>query len=495
MGKMEDSVSANGRQKLVTVHGGSDAVVIDAGDQPLTPFGRIFKRWDTIIYCMIFLKNEVDEDVLKEEFTQAILHHPRFCSVLVRDKKGKEFWRKTKLDIDKHIVVKELSPDEAKDESFPNKFLADLIFGCPLDEQKPLWDVHAFRVNLKDVSGCFIIRVHHALGDGISLLSFALARCRGVAEPDRPLVLPNPIKFDTLGNKSRVFGFLILLWKLILFAWYTLIDVIYFSSRIIWLQDSKMPIKGHAGVEFWPKKLATANFKIQDMSIVKDAVNGTINDVLVSIVSTGFRRYLEMKCPEMEKKGSIEKLRLSGLCMVNTRMATGTQELSKMLKGDPSARWGNDMGFVLLRLCLKKFEDPLDSVRQAKAMIERKKLSLEAIFTYAFAAFVMKFIGPKAASAIDYRALANTTFVLSNVRGPSEEIMFAGNPLSFISATTSGLPQAVTLHMVSYMGKAFLQVLVARDVIPDPEVLAQCFEDSLKELKDAVTIKGAVDRV
>ncbi|GLJ12923.1 hypothetical protein SUGI_0200600 [Cryptomeria japonica] len=493
---MGDSDSGNRKQKnIIAIHGGSDDdAVIDVGDQPVTPFGRIFRRWDTVIYSMIFLKNEVDEDVLRAEFTQAILFNYRFCSVLVKDKKGKEFWQKTEIEIEKHIIVSELSPEDAKDESYPNKFLADLIFKCPLDEQRPLWDVHAFRVNLKDARGVFIIRVHHALGDGISLLSFALSRCRRVAEPDIPLVLPNPIRFptDTRVHKFKVFHFIFLLWKLILFAWNTFIDVMYFALRIIWLQDSKMPVKGYAGVELWPKKLATAVFTISDMGVVKDAVNGTINDVLVTVISSGFRRYLEMKCPEMERKGLIEKLRLSGLCMVNTRMATGNQELSKLLKGDPTARWGNNMGFILLRLCLKKFKDPLDSVRLTKAMLERKKTSLEAIFTYAFAALVMKLMGTKAAACIDYRALANTTFTMSNVRGPSDEIMFAGNPLSFISATCSGLPQSITLHMVSYMGKAYLQVLVARDVIPDPEVLARCFEDSLKELKDAATMKTGV---
>lgn len=494
---MGECDSGNRKQKnIIAIHGGRDDhdAVIDMGDQPVTPFGRIFRIWDTIIYSMVFLNNEVDEDVLRAEFTKAILINSRFCSVLVRDKRGKEYWHKTEIDIEKHITVTELSPEEAEDESYPNRYLADLVFKCPLDEQRPLWDVHAFRMNLKDAKAVFVIRVHHALGDGMSLLSFCLARCRRVAEPDVPLVLPNPIKFPTgtSAHKFKVFRFLSLLWTLILFAWNTFIDVMYFASRIIWLQDSKMPVKGYAGVELWPKKLATAVFTINDMSVVKDAVNGTINDVLISVISSGFRRYLELKCPEMERKGLIEKLRLSGLSMVNTRMATGPQDLSKLLKGDPTARWGNNMGFILLRLCLKKFKDPLDSVRHAKAMVERKKTSLEAIFTYAFAAFVMKLMGTKAAACLDYRALANTTFTLSNVRGPSDEIMFAGNPLSFISATCSGLPQAITLHMVSYMGKACLQILVARDVIPDPELLAKCFEDSLKELKDAATMKAVV---
>lgn len=41
------------------------------------------------------------------------------------------------------------------------------------------------------------------------------------------------------------------------------------------------------------------------------------------------------------------------------------------------------------------------------------------------------------------------------------------------------------MHMVSYAGVADMQILVAKDVIPDPKVLAKCFEDALLELKAA----------
>lgn len=44
--------------------------------------------------------------------------------------------------------------------------------------------------------------------------------------------------------------------------------------------------------------------------------------------------------------------------------------------------------------------------------------------------------------------------------------------------------QAITMHMVSYAGKADMQILVAKDLIPDPEKLARCFEDALREMKE-----------
>ena len=41
------------------------------------------------------------------------------------------------------------------------------------------------------------------------------------------------------------------------------------------------------------------------------------------------------------------------------------------------------------------------------------------------------------------------------------------------------------MHMMSYAGKADMQILVAKDLIPQPEILAKCFEDALLEMKEA----------
>jgi len=47
--------------------------------------------------------------------------------------------------------------------------------------------------------------------------------------------------------------------------------------------------------------------------------------------------------------------------------------------------------------------------------------------------------------------------------------------------------QALTLHMVSYAGRADMQIQVAKDIIPDPEFLAKCFEGALLEMKAAAS--------
>ena len=71
--------------------------------------------------------------------------------------------------------------------------------------------------------------------------------------------------------------------------------------------------------------------------------------------------------------------------------------------------------------------------------------------------------------------------------GPQEEIMFADNPITYIRVTSTSLSHAITMHMVSYNGRADMQILVAKDIVSEPQLLAKCFQDSLLEMKDAAS--------
>lgn len=42
------------------------------------------------------------------------------------------------------------------------------------------------------------------------------------------------------------------------------------------------------------------------------------------------------------------------------------------------------------------------------------------------------------------------------------------------------------MHMVSYAGVADLQILVAKEIIPNPKLLATCFEQALLQMKGSV---------
>ncbi|KAL6531788.1 hypothetical protein OROMI_028151 [Orobanche minor] len=450
-------------------------------DQPLTPSGRLFlqPKFDQIINAAIAVEFPFDVDAFTAEVRSSImLRHPRFCSLMVRDPCGREHWRKTQVDVDRHVIVRSqpLSHDHSiSNEDAVNDFIADLSVSSPLPTDRPLWEIHLLLAHKTAV-----FRVHHALGDGISLMSMLLSCCRRADDPDRTPTIGGVGSASAAPRRSWS------LWTLVTAVWLTLVYVLEFVLRTLWLGDKTTNLSGGYGVELWPRRLATARFRLDDMKIVKRVVAGaTINDVLFGIISCGLSRYLDIKSPKGNKQALPEGLKITGVAMVNLRPQAGLQDMSMLMDSNSKTQWGNKFGMLLLPVYYHRGDsDPIQFVKRAKAMIDKKKLSLEAIFSYRVGDLTMSLLGAKLACILNYRILCNTTFTMSNIIGPREEITMAGNPVKHIRVTSSSLPHAITMHMVSYSGMADLQILVAKDIIPDPKVLAKCFEDALFEMKE-----------
>ncbi|KAK6121409.1 hypothetical protein DH2020_044850 [Rehmannia glutinosa] len=406
-------------------------------DQPLTPAGRLFLQpgMDQVINCAIAVDSPLDVDAIKAEVRSSImLKHPRFCSLMVRDSCGREHWRKTQVDVDRHVIVRhhplsDLDPS-ISDEDAVNDFIADLSVSSPLPTDKPLWEIH-----LLTAHKTLVFRVHHALGDGISLMSMLLSCCRRADDPAQRPTIGGVGSASAAPNRRR--------WSvlaLVKVVWFTLIYVLEFVLRVLWLKDKTTAVSGGDGVELWPRRLASARFRLDDMKIVKRVVaDATINDVLFGIISCGLSRYLDIRSPKGKDHALPEGLRMTGVAMVNLRSQAGLQDMSKLMNSNSGSQWGNKFGMLLLPVYYHRGgSDPIQFVKRAKAMIDKKKLSLEAPFSYKIGDLIMSLFGAK----------------------------------------------AITMHMVSYAGIADLQILVAKEIIPDPKVLAKCFEDALLEMKE-----------
>ncbi|WCJ17732.1 O-acyltransferase (WSD1-like) family protein [Euphorbia peplus] len=450
------------------------------GDEPVTPAGRLFiqPEMSTIIHGALGFKHQIDINSLKSAIKHSpMLTHPRFSSLLVHDKHGREHWHRTEIDIDRHVILASNVSKNNNVDKTVNDYIADLSVSTPLSLDKPLWEIH-----LMGEEKCLVFRVHHALGDGMSLMSMLLASSRKVEE--------DPEAGISYGSSSRPQDRKGMDWRGILMeflkiVWFSLVFRLEFMLRCLWLRDRETVISGGDGVELWPRKVATAKFSMEDMILVKNAVgNSTINDVLVGVISAGLSRYLDHRSPNSMKEGQ----QITGISMVNLREQPGLQELSEMMKKNSESRWGNKFGMFLLPTNYHKGLKPLQYLKNAQKVTSMKKKTSEGHFSYKVGDLVMSWLGPKVATFCNYRIMCNTTFTLSNVMGPQYNITIAGNPIIFIRLCTSSLPQGLVMHMVSYAGKADLQIVVAKDIIADPEFLVQCFEDSLLEMKRDVEV-------
>ncbi|KAK8466646.1 hypothetical protein PHAVU_008G157813 [Phaseolus vulgaris] len=166
-----------------------------------------------------------------------------------------------------------------------------------------------------------------------------------------------------------------------------------------------------------------------------------------------------------------------------------------MMAEKSKVKWGNRMGYIILPFHIALYEDPLEYIRKAKDRIDRKKHSLEAICSYTCSKAVHNLLGAKVAAAMTERLLLNTTIAFSNVAGPVEEISFYGHPVAYIAPTVYGLSNALTIHFQSYANKMTISLAVDPLVIPDPYLLCDDLEQSLKLITDAVQRKNIVDLV
>ncbi|PPS10032.1 hypothetical protein GOBAR_AA10602 [Gossypium barbadense] len=224
-----------------------------SSDEPLTPVGRLLSQplTNIVIHCIVRLENHVEN--------------------------GLEHWRKTHIDIDRHVVVinnrlhkagdENTEEDDDDDEAAVNQYVADLSVSSPLSTDKPLWELHILTAHK-----CVVFRIDHALGDGVCLRSM-LAICRRKDDADAHPRMLNHKSPVIKGVKGRdLFWLFGALWGLSKAVVFTLLFSVEFVCRSLFVSDEKTPITGGDGVELWPRKLATAKFLLDDINVVKKAV-------------------------------------------------------------------------------------------------------------------------------------------------------------------------------------------------------------------------------
>ncbi|CAM6025957.1 unnamed protein product [Sphagnum balticum] len=455
-------------------------------EEPVTPAGRMFLQPDLCctILCTMGFQNTINLESFKQAVKNTLVKHKRFTSIVKKNRKGAEIWVKTEVDMDAHVFEpSSISEAEIATPGFVEKYVCDLSIAPPLPTSRPLWECHVLNGTSGNAAAHVILRMHHSLGDGTSLMSLMLACTR---QTDNPEKLPSiPVSMGQSSAAAASQSFLQSFWKMLVLLVNSVWGIFYFLATVLWLKDSDTVIKGSAGVERQPKLLVLTELNMEDMKFVKNTVGATINDVLLGMIGASLRRYLQGRYNE----ASTLPAKHNTSALVNTRASPGLQELEAMMAGGSQVRWGNHMGYLVLPISLKHYSDPLDQVRAAKKVSDSKKASLEGIFTFWSATLLSWLAGPSLTTMLTRRAILQTTLTVSNVPGPIERVMLDNNPIVHIFPVVSGHPQSLCFYLVSYAGKAGLVVMGSKHLIPDPEKLSQYCASTLNEVEDKLLHK------
>ncbi|KAL1824038.1 hypothetical protein ACET3Z_010816 [Daucus carota] len=479
-------------------------------DEPLSPAARLFQspELNCSIIVVLGCNTPINVPAFVSGFMKSVAKHPRFSSLLVTDDKNGEqmSWRRTKIDVHKHVYAPDLDPNMKSADDYVEDYVSSLT-NTGFDITKPLWELHFINVKTSDANGTAIAKIHHSVGDGVSIMSLFLASSRKASDLDSLPSFPLPKTKRPTEFKNLCHGFLEVLytmWTAILMFFNTFVDVMNFTATALFLKDTDTPLKGAPeDVRLSSKRIVHKIFSLHDIKLVKSAMNATINDVLLGITMAGISRYLYGKyaprsCEDekdyattRKKENNLPaKIRVRSLLVHNLRPSTVVESLAEMTGKEKKLVWGNKIGYVLLPVTIALQDDPLDYVRKAKAIADRKKLSFEAILSYSIGRFVLKFLGIKQLAAVMNKVTSNTTISFSNMVGPTEDISFYGHHLSYIAPGTCGQPQALTVHWQSYGEKMILVLTVDPDVIPDYKNIYADMEASLQLIKDAVVQRG-----
>ncbi|KAL2921846.1 O-acyltransferase WSD1, partial [Bienertia sinuspersici] len=408
-------------------------------------------------------------------------------------------WIRTKVNVEDHLIIPTLNPQMESPNEYAEDYVANLA-QIPMDLTKPLWEIHILNMKTKDANAIAVFRIHHSIGDGISLMSLVLACTRKTSDPN---AMPN---FPTENKKKKSLvdtssSFCLLgcfLWLMLVFKmiWNTFVDMCFFVATMVFLKDTKTCVKGSSGTGKAPKKFVYRILSLDDIKLVKNVMDVTINDVVLGITQAGLSQYLnknygEAKGDEKVQQNNLPKhIRLNSTLLVNIRPTSKIEDLIEQMEADESTtrkwEWGNSIGYILLPFHIALRDNPLDYIRSAKATIDKKKQSLEAIVTFICGKLVLKILGLKVTAALVHRMLSNTTLAFSNMVGPKEEISFYGHPMTFLAPSVYGHPQALTVHFQSYMNMMTLVLAVDQNVIPEPHKLCDDIEESLGLAKQAV---------
>ncbi|KAF5196366.1 O-acyltransferase wsd1-like [Thalictrum thalictroides] len=448
-------------------------------------------------------KTKINPQVVKAGLEETLIKHPRFSSLQVKDQKGDQMrWVPTIVNLDDHVCVPDLDPNMESPDIFVEDYISDLT-RTTIDMSKPLWELHLLNVRVSNSESVAILRIHHSIGDGVYLMSIVFSLTRKTSDPN---ALPSiPVKKKKVTTISKNSDRLLWLPFKSLGVTYrlmrnTLMDIFAFKCTSLFLEDTKTPLKGAPEMECTPRRFVWRTFSLDDIKLVKHAMNMTVNDVVLGVTAAGLSRYLNRRYGEKENdKGSTEErnnlpksTRLRATLAVNIRSSVGIQAFSEITENyKADAKRGNWTGTVLLPFNIALRDDPLDYVREAKTIVDRKKLSLEAIYTYGGAALIVKFIGIKAASALLKKVFTHTTMSFSNMVGPLEEISFCGYAMTYLATSVYGHPHGITIHFISYINKITIVLAVDEKCVPDPHQLCNDIEESLKLIKNAVEAREA----
>jgi WS/DGAT/MGAT family acyltransferase len=356
------------------------------------------------------------------------------------------------------------------DQAVLQEVVSDMV-ATPLSRDRPLWGVHLLEGY---GTGCaLLVRMHHAIADGIALARVLLSITDGIQEEagfsereTRSLDVLGPARaaakagLELVAHPGRLGDV----------ARTVTDDGRALAKFLIPGSDTATPLRGDLAIGHrvaWSEPVSLATVKRAGR-----AMDATINDVLVAAVAGSVGRHLRRRGDAVDELHALVPFNLRPL----------DEPLPREL--------GNRFGLLLLSLPVG-IEDPVERVRAVQDTMGAIKRSHEGAIAYGILSAIGHTPQRVERLLVDFFS-AKGTMVLTNVPGPRATVTLAGTPLRgvLIWAPCSG-SVGMSVSVFSYAGKVTVGFLVDDALVDDPQELADDFRRELLRTARLVRAVGA----
>jgi diacylglycerol O-acyltransferase len=368
--------------------------------------------------------------------------------------------------------------------------LMSRLHSQPLTRDKPLWEIYIIEGldNVEDLPpNCFalLMKVHHSAMDGATGAQFM--NVMHDLEPT-PVVhkLPDePWTGEKITARKLLGKAYMNVWRKPGDTWRLAKQIIPAMRRISAGRKAQefdnlddKPETRFQGKISRHRVVDARKFDFEEVRAIKNTQPGTtINDVMLTIVAGGLRRYLDAK-------GELPEQSLVTGCPIDVR------------SDEERGAGGNMVGFMSVALH-SNIADPVERLTAVHDSAVGAKIYAQALGPRI--AMDITNVLPGNVLAVAMRAASSTGLteasimyntIITNVPGAPFQLYFCGATL--IDSISFGplLPNMGLFHIVysavqNKKGTITLSFTACREMLPDPAFYAQCLQESFDELREA----------
>lgn len=392
---------------------------------------------------------------------------------------GRPYWIDDEtFDIEDHIRHTAL-PSPGSEEDL--QALAARIFSQRLDRGRPLWELWVVE-GLEGDRWALISKTHHSVIDGVSGVDLATVLCNLTPElPEPPSDLPpwnpspEPRALELINRSVQSTAR-----ELLDAASGTLravtqpeqaarrvADVARGIGSLAWAAMAPAPSSPLNNLAGPHRRYRGVQTDLADLRLIKNAFGGSINDVVVTVVTGALRNWL------LSRGVRTEGLELRALVPVSVRADSQRGE------------FGNKLAVMQGPLPVY-VDDPLDRYLIVRQAMDDLKNSGQALGAEVLAG--VQNLAPPTLLAQASRLQFSTHFfnlLVTNVPGPQLPLYMVGRQLLDIYPMAF-LPKGhgLAVAVFSYNGHLDFGLLADFDTIPDLDVIGDGLQESLRQLAE-----------